>query len=188
MGAALTLKGGLRWHGRSRMSRMLAVGLIAICASLLPVAGSFVPQASAVFGGTAHAACKWDGKPGPGGLRNTFDHWWFKAEVVSNWCYDGKHVTSRHSVSGAQVTSPLGVLAGWFFVETHWAYSACHYYNGIWNHNCLTKREYNLFNGHTGDPASICIGTRIYGNGYHHRNIIQGVNDGCGDGKQPWWL
>ena len=163
---------------------MLTIGLIAICAGLLPAAGSFVPQASGVFGGVAHAACKWDGKPGPGGLHNKFDEWWFKAEVVSNWCYDGTRVTSRHSVPSGSVTVPLGVAAGVFYTESHWAYSACHIYNGVVNHNCLTRREFNGVNGHSGDPWSICIGTRIYGAGGHHRNIIQHGWDACGDGRQ----
>jgi hypothetical protein len=169
---------------------MLVVGLIAASASLLPAAGSFVPKASGLglFGGTAQAACKWDGKPGPGGVPNTFDHWWFKAQVVSNFCYDGQHVTSRYSVPSGKVTSPLGVLAGWFYVETHWALSQCYTYNGITNHNCLTHREFNLINGHTGEPDSICIETRIYGNGYHHRQITENIDDGCRDGVQPWWI
>ncbi len=188
MGEALTMRRGLRWRDRSRAARMLTVAVIAASASLLPAAGSFVPQASGVFGGVAHAACKWDGKPGPGGVPNTYDHWWFKAQVVSNFCYDGTHVTSRSSVPSGSVTSPLGVVGGWFLTETHWALSQCYTYNGISNHNCLTHREYNLFNGHDGGHRSICIETRIYGNGYHHRQITEREIDGCGDGnRQPWW-
>jgi hypothetical protein len=164
---------------------MLTVGLIAICAGLLPAAGSFVPQASGVFGGVAHAACKWDGKPGPGGLRNTHDDWWwFKAEVVTNWCYDGTRVTSRHSVPGGHVPT-AGVIAGFVYTESHWAYSGCHIHNGVVNHNCLTRREFNGFNLHDGGRFSVCIGTRIYGAGGHHRNIITSPSwDACGDGIQ----
>ena len=188
MGEALRFNEGLRWHSRSRLSKLLTVGLIALAASLLPAAGSFVPQASGVFGGTADAACKWDGRPGPGGLDNVFDKWWFKATVTSNWCYDGRRVTSRNSVvSGDKVTN-WGVLGGYFYFETHWAYSACHTYNGVTNHNCLTKREFNGFNGHTGDDWSVCIGTRIYGGGGHSRNITESPGwDACGDGLQGWW-
>lgn len=146
-----------------------------------------VDEESGLTTAAAGAGCKWDGKPGPGGLRNTFDESWFKAEVVSNWCYNGTSVTNHRSVPGGEVTFPVGVLQGWFFVETHWAYSKCHTFNGVSKHNCLTKREFNLLNGHTGDTASICIGTRIYGGGGHHRNIIEHGWDACGDGKQPWW-
>ena len=188
MGVTLTLRGPSLWRGRSKASRMLAVGLIAVSATLLPAVGSFVPQASGVFGGTADAACKWDGKAGPGGLNNTYDKWWFKANVTSNWCYNGRSVTSRHSVPTGGVTN-WGVLGGFFFTETHWAYSKCHNYNGITNHNCLTHREYNGLNGHAGgDPFSVCIETRIYGNGAHSRRITESPSwDACRDGKQPWW-
>jgi hypothetical protein len=183
MGETLTLRGGLRWRGRSKPSRMLIVALIAVSAGLLPAAGSFVPKASGlgIFGGTAQAACKWDGKPGPGALHNTFDHWYFKADVASNWCYDGVHVISRQSVPTGGVTN-WGVLGGFIFLNTHWAYSQCNTYNGIWNHNCLTKREYNLITLHTGDTQSICIETRIYGDGHHSRHISVADFDGCGDG------
>jgi hypothetical protein len=165
------------------LRRMLTVGLIVACASLLPAMGSFLPQASGVFGGVANAACKWNGKPGPGALYNTFDHWYFKASVESNWCYDGQHVLSRQSNPGGQVTA-LGILDGWIYLNSHWAYSQCNTYNGIWNHNCLTKREFNLITLHTGDTQSICIETRIYGNGYHHRQITVEDFDGCHDGIQ----
>jgi len=165
---------------------MLAAGLIAVSASLLPAAGSFVPQASGVFGGTADAACKWEGKAGPGPLRTVFDEWWFKAEVVTNWCYNGSSVTSRYSQPYGHVTN-WGILGGWFWVNAHWAYSKCHAYNGISNHNCLTHREANLVSGHGADTQSICIETRIYGNGAHRRNITKNPLDACGDGIQMWY-
>jgi hypothetical protein len=177
----LTLRRGLRWRDGSKPSRMLIIGLIAVSAALLPAAGSFVPKASGLgmFGGTAHAACKWDGKPGPGALHNTYDHWFFKADVASNWCYDGKHVTSRHSVPTGNVTN-WGILGGWVWTSFHWAVTQCYTYNGIYNHNCLTKAEYNLITLHTGDIKSICIETRIYGNGYHHRHITESEVAACG--------
>jgi hypothetical protein len=160
-----------RWRGRSRLKKILIVALVVTGAALTPAAGSFVPRegGNVLFGGVAEAACKWDGKPGPGGLRNVYDEWLFEAVVISNWCYNGSSVTSRHSVPYGGVTN-LGVLAGWVLVRAHWAYSACHTYNGIPNHNCLTQREFWLINLH-GEELKICIGTRIYGGGGHHRNI-----------------
>jgi hypothetical protein len=185
---SVTLCGSPRWRSRSKLGRMLVVGLVALAAALLPAAGSFVPKASGIgmFGGVAQAACKWDGKPGPGALHNTFDKWWFKADVASNWCYDGVHVTSRHSVATGGVTN-WGVLGGWFWLNWHWALSQCYQYNGYYNNNCLTHAEYNLVNGHTGDTKSICIETRIYGNGYHHRQITETTSDACRDGLFSWF-
>ncbi len=172
----------MRWHGRSRLNKMLIVGLLVASASILPAAGAFVPGGrNLVFGGVAQAACKWDGKPGPGALHNTFDHWWFKADVATNWCYDGAHVTSRHSVVTGNVTN-WGILGGWVWLNWHWALSQCYQYNGIYNHNCLTHAEYNLVTLHTGDMHSICIETRIYGNGSHSRRINEAEFDACHDG------
>jgi hypothetical protein len=189
VGETLTLREGPRWRGRSRGQKAIVVALIAVSASLLPSAASFVPQARGVgLFGVANAACKWDNKPGPGGVPNIYDHWYFKAQVVSNWCYDGNHVLSRNSVPSGNVTSPLGVLAGYFLTETHWALSQCYTINHVFNSNCLTHREYNIFDGHDGSHRSICIETRIYGNGYHRRRITETEIDACGDGnRQPWW-
>jgi hypothetical protein len=186
MGVTLSLRGPV-WRGRSKLAKALVVGLIAISASLLPAAGSLA-GGNGVFGGVAQAACKWDNKPGPGGVPNIYDHWYFKAQVISNWCYDGNHVLSRNSVPSGNVTSPLGVLAGYFLTETHWALSQCYTINHVYNSNCLTHREYNILDGHDGSHRSICIETRIYGNGYHRRRITETEIDACGDGnRQPWW-
>lgn len=161
----------VRWHGRSKVSKMLIVGLVAVSASLLPAAGSFVPRDSGnvIFGGEAQAACKY-------GLTNKADRWWAWAQVVTNWCYDGVHVTSRHSVPSWGMKA-LGSANGVYYRswDSGWKYSQCHYYNGIWNHNCLTRYQFSWgsLNKWIG-PWVICIHTRIYGNGYHHRLITDG--------------
>jgi hypothetical protein len=167
-------RAGMRWRDRSKLNKMLIVALVVASASILPAAGSFVSRDSGnvLFGGEAQAACKT-------ALGNYYDKWWFKASVITDWCYSGGHVTSRHSEAGGNVTSPFGVLAGWFFYDQHWEYSKCVTYNGVWNHNCLTQREFNLFNGHSGLYWSICIETRIYGDGHHHRHITEKESDAC---------
>lgn len=163
----------MRWRERSKLNKILIVGLVAVSASLLPAAGSFVPRDSGnvFFGDEAQAACKT-------ALWNHFDKWWFEAGVITDWCYSGGHVTSRHSRAGGNVTN-LGILAGWVLTDQHWEYSKCHNYNGYWNHNCLTQREFNLVAIGVDLPKSICIETRIYGNGAHHRHITESLWDAC---------
>ena len=170
---------GLRWRQRSRLNKLLIVGLVATAASLLPATGSFVPRDSGnlLFGDVAQAACKWNGKPGPGSLTNRAERWFGWAYVRTGWCYSGGHVTSRHSVPDFGV-STLGFLSGtrtWVF---GWAYTDCHDYNGYWNHNCLTRGQFkwvkSCLGGGLCTQAVICIHTRIYGNGAHSRLITEG--------------
>lgn len=161
------------WHRRSKFTKMLTVALVVMAALLLPTAGSFVPRESGnvLFGGEAQAACKT-------ALQNPFNAWYFEANVITSWCYNGRSVTSRNSRAGGNVTN-LGVLGGFVLLRQHWEYSACHYYNGTPNHNCLTQREFWLLNLHSGDEVSVCIGTRIYGGGGHHRGTNTASNDAC---------
>ena len=156
---------------------MLPLVLAVTGAVALPMVGSFVPRKSGnvLFGGEAQAACKI-------ALQNVYDKWFFKASVITNWCFDGKSVTSRRSRTGGNVTA-LGAFAGMFLLSQSWKYTGCQDFNGIKNHNCLTQRQFNLFNGHTGDPLSIWIHTRIYGNGAHRRNITEsGIGGACPGG------
>jgi hypothetical protein len=169
----------MRWHGRSRLNKMLIVGLVALSASLLPAAGSFVPgSGNLVFGGVANAACKWDGKPGPGSLTNKWSVSWGWAQVKTGWCYDGVHVTSRHSVptGGVSWWAPLSGTA--FAPLVGWAWSSCQTFNGITNHNCLTRAQFKFysscFDGGRCPKEEICIHTRIYGDGHHSRQITEG--------------
>jgi hypothetical protein len=162
---------------------MLIVGVVALSASLLPAAGSFVSRDSgnSIFGDVAQAAtCKSQVAGGP--LYNDYNHWFFKASVATDWCWSGGHVVSRHSVPGGQVTT-LGILTGWILLDSHWEYSNCVTYNGVWNHNCLTQREFNLIRLPTpeihGQVLSVCIETRIYGDGHHHRHITEAESDAC---------
>jgi hypothetical protein len=162
--------GGLavRWQKRTSPNKMMVVGLIAASASLLPAAGSFVSAdgGNPLFGGTAQAACKYD-------LTNQHNNNGFGwAKVVTDWCYSGGHVTSRHSEKHAQVTG-WGYYNGYTGVITRWEYSACHNYNGYWNHNCLTRAEVVAYGSRS---EAACIHTRIYGNGNHSRLI---TNGGC---------
>lgn len=161
----------MQWHGRLKHRKMRILAVVAVSAGLLPVAGSFVPRDSGnvLFGDVAQAACK-------RGLSNDFRSWWFNAKVVTDWCYRNGHVTRRSSIAHGRVTN-WGVVAGWFYYRFSWTYSKCHRYNGYWNHNCLTQGRFSLFNGHTGTNGSICINTRIYGNGAHRRSITKGP--GC---------
>ncbi|HWC28435.1 MAG TPA: hypothetical protein VG474_17725, partial [Solirubrobacteraceae bacterium] len=130
---------------------MLTAALVATGAVALPAVGSFVPRDSGnvVFGGEAQAACKT-------ALQNVYDKWFFEAGVITSWCYNGRSVTSRHSRAGGNVTT-LGAFAGMFLIGQSWKYTDCHHYNAIKNHNCLTQRQFSLFNGHTGNPLWICI-------------------------------
>ncbi len=162
-GTSLT-GGGRR---RPRFPKRLTVALAATGSLALPMVGSFVPRESgnALFAAEAQAACKT-------ALQNVYDKWFFEASVITNWCFNGKSVTSRHSRAGGNVTV-RGAVAGMFLWSQSWKYTGCKDFNGIKNHNCLTQRQFNLINGHTGDPLSICIHTRIYGNGAHRRNITE---------------
>lgn len=174
---------GRRWHQRSTRNKLAILALLAAAASLLPAAGSFVPRDSGnlLFGGVAQAACKWNGKPGPGSLTNRAERWWGWAYVRTGWCYSGGHVTARHSALDQGVTL-LG-RAFSYQVPPSYAtkqnkYSACHYYNGYWNHNCLTRFEFTWWSFPPkpgADPVErVCIHTRIYGNGAHSRLITDG--------------
>jgi hypothetical protein len=146
---------------RARLS--LAVLLIA-AAALLPAAGSFVPG-TGVFGGQAQAACK-------SGLTNKFSRWFGYGRVVTDWCYNGRSVTSRHSTPYADAYADP--KEGGWRVSFSWALSACYDYNGIHNHNCLTQGQFTFYSFVFGYKY-VCVHTRIYGNGYHHRLITDGL-------------
>ena len=157
---------GAIWR-RSKLGKLLTAALITTTAAALPAVGSFVPRESGnvLFGGEAEAACK-------SALQNVYDKWFFKANVITSWCYNGRSVTSRHSRAGGNVTT-LGAFGGMFLISQGWKYTGCDDFNGIKNHNCLTQRQFYLFNGHAGAPLWICIHTRIYGNGAHRRKITE---------------
>ncbi len=165
-----------RWR-RSTFAKLLTATVVIAAAVLLPAVGSLVPRerGNALFGGEARAACKV-------ALQNVYDKWFFEANVITNWCYNGRSVINRRSRAGGNVTT-LGAFAGMFLFSQGWKYTACHHYNGIRNHNCLTQRQFHLINGHTGDSLWICIHTRIYGNGAHRRNITEsGLGGACRGG------
>ena len=144
-----------------RRVRRLAVVLVAVVAAF-----AVVLPATATAAPASVTACK-------SGLTNQENEAWGWAKVVTEWCYSGGHVTSRHSERHAQISAG-GYLQGWLKVETSWRYSACHNYNGYWNHNCLTRAEVHAWNKDNGQFFS-CIHTRIYGNGAHSRLITQGL-------------
>jgi len=153
------------WRGRSRAHRGLVIGLVAVSAAVLPAAASFVPQGgNPLFGGVAEAACKYNLT----NMHTQNGYGW--AKVVTDWCYSGGHVTSRHSEKHCQI-SGWGYSIGYSGCRTTWRYSNCHNYNGYWNHNCLTRAEVFAY-GHRYEIA--CIHTRIYGNGDHRRLITDG--------------
>lgn len=184
MDQSAVVRTGARWHGRSPLSKMFIVGLVVASASLLPAAGSFVPRDSGntIFGDVAEAACKWDGKPGPGGLKNYASRWWAWAQVKTNWCYSGGHVTSRHSVTSGDITSEGEKYR--FYSYKPWAVtSQCNTYNGYWNHNCLTRFQFSWYSWYFGE-TTLCIHTRIYGDGSHSRQITDGY---CPGGNLARW-
>ena len=136
-----------------------------VAAALLPAAGSFVPGGGGIFGGKAEAACKYS-------LSNHFTRWYGSGAVLTDWCYDGRSVTWRHSTPYANAnTSPD---AGSWHVSFRWALSTCNYFNGIHNHNCLTQGEFSFYS-YTFGHKFVCAHTRIYGNGAHVRHITDGL-------------
>jgi hypothetical protein len=158
---------GARWSERSRRYKLSLLGLVVAAACLLPAAGSFVPRESGnlLFGGKAEAACKY-------GLSNHFTRWYGSGSVVTNWCYDGRSVTSRHSTPYADSASSPDE-GGWR-VSFSWALSACYNFNGIHNHNCLTQGQFKFYSFVFGYKY-VCVHTRIYGNGNHVRRITDGL-------------
>jgi len=136
-----------------RRTRVL-VGVVA--ATVLLTGASAAP---------ASAACK-------RGLNNQVNEVFGWAKTVTEWCYFGGHVTSRHSQKHWK-GSLGGFIAGYRLVTTRWATSRCHDYNGIWNHNCLTRAEIHAWKI-DGSQDFWCIHTRIYGNGAHKRAVTPG--------------
>jgi hypothetical protein len=107
------------------------------------------------------------------GLTNIFSNVFISAKVVTDWCYSGGNVTSRHSVPSASVTN-AGHAAGWREGAAEWTYSACHSFNGYHHHNCLTRRQFSFHNIYLPPfvpHVGVCIHTRIYGDGNHSRDI-----------------
>ncbi|HVH24294.1 MAG TPA: hypothetical protein VNA11_17740 [Pseudonocardia sp.] len=112
------------------------------------------------------------------GLTNIYRDDFVVAKVITEWCYNGRSVTSRNSVPSARVR-PVAYVVGVREAEAEWTYSACHDFNGIKNHNCLTKRQFSFEKPPIKTPlgnislpkTGVCIETRIYGNGAHHRRI-----------------
>ena len=115
--------------------------------------------------GAAHAACKT-------GLTNVYSDRYVTAKVVTSWCYSNGNVTSRNSLPSASVTN-LGYFLGLRESDAEWTYSACHRFNGYPKHNCLTRRQFSFGYAYKSlaPKIGICIATRIYGNGAHHRAI-----------------
>jgi len=147
-------------------ARSAVIALAAAC--LLLVAGSFLPHGSslAVFGSDAQAKCKHN-------LSNHYKDNYVEVELVTNWCYDGKSVTSRHTRNPpfAHVRGAADA-AGLREDGSHWARdSRCYDYHGTKNHNCLIK--YQFVFSYTwqvlGPRIGVCLATRIYGNGAHKR-------------------
>lgn len=134
--------------------------IIAVCAfAALLLAGA--------MGGTAQARekCK-------SGLTNIYKDDYVVAKVVTDWCYNGRSVTSRHSVPSARVRN-AAYSAGLREDGAEWVYTSCHTYKGIKNHNCLTKMQFafNYTWNKFAPKIGVCISTRIYGNGAHKRSI-----------------
>ena len=141
--------------GRARRgARPLMIAFVA--AALLAVA---TPAPAA-------AACK-------RGLTNQLNDVFGWAKVVTQWCYSGGTVTSRHSQKHAQV-SVLGYARGYLSVTTRCTYTKCHNYNGYTNHNCLTHAQVHAAKADY-SQGWWCIQTRIYGNGAHRRAITPGL-------------
>ncbi len=172
MGEAAIETVGMRCKHRSGARRVCLFVSLVLAASLVPSAASFLPQGSnPIFGGEAQAACKH-------GLSTHFSRWYGHGQVVTNWCYNGRSVTSRHSRHYEGGTSDPGAWRA----SHWWSYSNCHYYNGISNHNCLTHGQFTFYSPVFGYKY-VCAHTRIYGNGAHRRNITDGLCPSAASGR-----
>lgn len=95
--------------------------------------------------------------------------WW--AKVVTSWNYVPAQykVVARNSVPSADTTN-IGDKFSFGIKTQMWVYSACHNNNS----NCLTRRQVTggCCLGHVWVATNtVCIGTRIFGDGSHNRNI-----------------
>jgi hypothetical protein len=97
--------------------------------------------------------------------------------VLTDWCYytSGRNgIKSRASTSYAACQLPVG---GCSIGADYWYSSDC---DGNPPTNCLTRREQQtvvsagIFGELVNASLWRCVGTRIYGNGEHSRNIVHG--------------
>lgn len=137
--------------------------LVAIVATAVVLLSAFADTAR------AKVKCK-------SGLTNIYQDKFYEAKVVTDWCYDGKRVISRHSVPSDHVRN-AAYVAGYREGQEGWSYTACQMFNGIRNHNCLTKRQFSYtapqipHSPFQFPPFCVSIETRIYGDGNHQRKI-----------------